>query len=128
VSAEPTLESLLGQIIDAEARLGPITAGQYEALDENLARRIEIVDGHAVYCEAPSRPHNRAARRISNMVEQGARKHTAAHGGCLSVDTDVDLRLHDRTLFPRDPGTPTTVSLPVEITLDWSELIDLVGG
>lgn len=32
-----------------------VTAAEYEALSEDLARAIEIVDGYVVFCEAPPR-------------------------------------------------------------------------
>jgi hypothetical protein len=36
-------------------RPSPVTAEEYEALPEEIARAIEIVDGHVVYREAPTR-------------------------------------------------------------------------
>jgi Uma2 family endonuclease len=139
MTAESSLEALLGQLVRIESQLGPITAAQYERLDEDLCRQIEVVDGHAVYCEAPARSHNRAARRLANMIEQGARRHTSARGGCLSVDTDVDLRLHAVPLGNRrpdvvlyqcldgdDPLRPREVLLVVEVVSPGSETTDTV--
>jgi Uma2 family endonuclease len=108
-------------------------------LDEALCRQIEIVDGYPVYCAAPSRQHNRAARRLANMLEEGARKHTARVGGCLGVDTDVDLRMHDVPLLNRRPDVvlyhclesdevlrPADVLLILEIVSPGSETTDRV--
>lgn len=139
MTADSSLEALLGQLVRVESQLGPITAAQYERLDEDLCRHIEVVDGHAVYCETPARPHNRAARRVANMIEQGARRYTSARGGCLSVDTDVDLRLHDIPLGNRRPDVvlyhcldgdeplrPRDVVLVVEVVSPGSETNDTV--
>ena len=50
-----------------------ITAADYEALPEDFSSTIEVIDGHIVKCESPSRLHNRVARRLATALEQ-ARK------------------------------------------------------
>lgn len=42
-----------------------ITAEEYKALPEKFCRTIEIIDGHIVKCESPSRLHNRVALNLA---------------------------------------------------------------
>jgi Uma2 family endonuclease len=80
-----------------------ITAEDYLRLPEELSRAIEIVDGYVVFCEAPSPQHQIAGRRLANLIERAARAAMASGGGCLTVNTDVDLRLRDVPLLNRRP-------------------------
>lgn len=80
-----------------------ITAEMYQRLPEEISRAIEIVDGYVVYCEAPTPQHQLAARRLANLIEQAARAAMKRGGGCLTVNTDVDLRLRDIPLLNRRP-------------------------
>ncbi|WP_433660940.1 Uma2 family endonuclease [Nocardia sp. CA-128927] len=75
-----------------------ITARDYELLPEDFCRTIEVVDGHIVKCESPSRLHNRVARRIATHMEAGRKPEP-----CLMVDTDVDVRISDVPLSLRRP-------------------------
>ncbi|MBF6473896.1 MULTISPECIES: Uma2 family endonuclease [Nocardia] len=75
-----------------------ITARDYELLPSDFCRTIEVVDGHIVKCESPSRLHNRVARRMAAHME-AARKPEP----CLMVETDVDVRLSDVPLSLRRP-------------------------
>ncbi|MBF6223825.1 Uma2 family endonuclease [Nocardia abscessus] len=75
-----------------------ITARDYELLPSDFCRSIEVVDGHIVKCESPSRLHNRVARRMAAHME-AARKPEP----CLLVETDVDVRLSDVPLSLRRP-------------------------
>ncbi|MBP2705965.1 Uma2 family endonuclease [Microbispora sp. RL4-1S] len=81
----------------------PVTAEEYEALPEEICRAIEIVDGYVVYCEAPSPDHQTAARRLANLIEREAKAAMGRGRGCLTVNTDVDLRLRDVPLLNRRP-------------------------
>jgi len=81
----------------------PVSAAEYEALPEEIARAIEIVDGYVVYCEAPTPDHQTAGRRPANMLERHARDAVARGHGCLTVNSDVDLRLRDVPLLNRRP-------------------------
>lgn len=80
-----------------------LTAEAYEALPEDIARSIEIVDGYVVFCEAPIRARQRAGRRLANLLERSARAAMSRGSSCLEVDTDVDLRLRDLPLLNRRP-------------------------
>ena len=73
-----------------------LTAADYEALPEDVCRRIEVVDGAIVLNAAPRRLHQIIARRLANVLEQ-------ACGSGLAVATDVDLRLRDVPLLNRRP-------------------------
>ncbi|MBF6092300.1 Uma2 family endonuclease [Nocardia cyriacigeorgica] len=75
-----------------------ITAAEYEALPADFSRTIEVVDGHIVKCESPSRLHNRVARRLASSLESGRKPEP-----CLMVETDVDVRLSDVPLSLRRP-------------------------
>ncbi|MGY5277183.1 Uma2 family endonuclease [Nocardia gipuzkoensis] len=75
-----------------------ITARDYELLPSDFCRTIEVVDGHIVKCESPSRLHNRVARRMAAHME-AARKPEP----CLMVETDVDVRLSNVPLSLRRP-------------------------
>ena len=72
-----------------------VTAEEYEALPEEIARAIEIVDGYIVYCEAPTPNHQTAGRRLANLLEAHARKAMDRGHECITVNNDVDLRLRD---------------------------------
>ncbi len=73
-----------------------LTAQQYEALPEDICRRIEIVDGAIIVNHAPRRLHQDICRRLATALE-------AACGPALAVSADVDLRLRDVPLLNRRP-------------------------
>ena len=73
-----------------------LSAEDYEALPENICRRIEIVDGAIIVSAAPRRLHQDIARRLANALEAACRPG-------LAVSTDVDLRLRDIPLLNRRP-------------------------
>jgi Uma2 family endonuclease len=73
-----------------------LSAADYEALPEDICRRIEIVDGAIIVNAAPRRLHQDICRRLANALE-------AACGATLTVSTDVDLRLRDIPLLNRRP-------------------------
>jgi Uma2 family endonuclease len=75
-----------------------ITAQDYEALPADFCRTIEVIDGHIVKCESPSRLHNRVARRLAAALEQGRKPDP-----CLMVETDVDVHISDVPLNFRTP-------------------------
>ncbi|MFD0691155.1 Uma2 family endonuclease [Actinomadura fibrosa] len=81
----------------------PVTAEEYDALPEEICRMIEVVDGQVVFCAAPTREHQRAVRRLAELLERHARS-AAQHGhGWFEVDFDLDLRLQDVPLVNRRP-------------------------
>jgi Uma2 family endonuclease len=46
-----------------------MTEGQYDALPEGVARRIEVVHGYVIVCESPTPQHQQVARRLANAFE-----------------------------------------------------------
>src|SRR5260370_10661488 len=73
-----------------------LSVQEYEALPEDICRRIEVVDGAIIVNAAPRRLHQDICRRLANTLE-------AACGPGLAVSTDVDLRLRDIPLLNRRP-------------------------
>jgi len=73
-----------------------LSAAEYEALPEDICRRIEIVDGAIIVNAAPRRLHQDICRRLATALE-------AACGVALAVSTGVDLRLRDIPLLNRRP-------------------------
>jgi hypothetical protein len=72
----------------------PVTVEIWRNLPEEYCRQVEIVNGQVVRCAAPTRTHQNAARRLTNMLESAAEEHMAAHPGeCLDVTSDVDITL-----------------------------------
>jgi Uma2 family endonuclease len=73
-----------------------LSAADYEALPEDICRRIEIVDGAIIVNAAPRRLHQDICRRLANVLE-------TACGAALAISIDVDLRLRDIPLLNRRP-------------------------
>lgn len=74
-----------------------LTVADYEALPEEVSRRIEIVDGIVLVSPSPRRTHQRTARRLANALEEAL---TSTQG---AVEVDIDLRLRDVPLLVRRP-------------------------
>jgi Uma2 family endonuclease len=88
-----------------------LSAAQYDALPEEICRRIEVVDGAIIVSAAPRRLHQVIGRRLANALE-------AACGSGLAVATDVDLRLRDVPLLNRRPDIVVyDASLPDDAVL-----------
>ncbi|MGH3180651.1 MAG: Uma2 family endonuclease [Streptosporangiaceae bacterium] len=86
-------------------------AAEYEALPEDICRRIEIVDGAVIVNAAPRRLHQDICRRLATALE-------AACPPALAVTTDVDLRLRDIPLLNRRPDAVVyDASLPDDAAL-----------
>jgi len=73
-----------------------LSAAEYEALPEEVCRRIEVVDGAIIVSAAPRRRHQDIGRRLANVLEAACRPG-------LAVSTDADLRLRDVPLLNRRP-------------------------
>ena len=80
-----------------------VTPEEYEALPEEIAKAIEIVDGYVVYCAAPTPDHQTAGRRLANLLERHACEAMSKGHECVTVNYDVDLRLRDLPLLNRRP-------------------------
>jgi Uma2 family endonuclease len=84
-----------------------ITAQEYEALPEDFCATIEVIDGHIVKCESPSMMHNRVGRRLAASLELRRKPEP-----CLTVETDLDVRLSDIPLSLRRPDVVVFRCLP----------------
>jgi Uma2 family endonuclease len=73
-----------------------LTAADYEALPEEISRRIEIIDGAVLVNASPRRAHQIIARRLAHVLDEAANRR-------IAVATDVDLRLRDVPLLNRRP-------------------------
>jgi Uma2 family endonuclease len=90
---------------------GGLSAEDYEAMPEDICRRIEVVDGAIILNDAPLRLHQNIGRRLANLLE-------AACGPQFEVSTDVDLRLRDIPLLNRHPDVVVyEPSLPYDAVL-----------
>ena len=88
-----------------------MSVADYEALPEEICRRIEIVDGAIIVNAAPRRLHQDICRRLANGLEAACRP-------ALAVSTDVDLRLRDIPLLNRRPDVVLyDASLPDDAVL-----------
>ena len=84
---------------------------EYEALPEDICRRIEVIDGAVMVNVAPRRLHQDICRRLANALE-------TACTPALAVSTDVDLRLRDIPLLNRRPDAVVyDASLPDDVLL-----------
>ncbi|MFC9893928.1 Uma2 family endonuclease [Nocardia sp. NPDC127579] len=118
----------------------PITLDIWRDLPEDFCRQVEVVNGEAIRAESATRPHQKAARRLANLLEAAAETHMRQHqDGCLDVDTDFDvllwelprvsIRRPDVALFdcaPEDlrPLPASMIKLTVEIVSPGSEKTD----
>jgi len=116
----------------------PLTSEQYAEMPEDISRTIEVVDGYVVFCESPTREHQRAVRRLANVLET-ATADAPKSLGCLAVDMDVDLRVRDVPLLNLRPDVvlyrcldaderlrPEHVLLVVEVVSPGSEARDTI--
>jgi len=88
-----------------------MSAEDYDALPEEICRRIEIVDGAIIVNASSRRLHQNISRRLANALE-------AACSPSLMVSIDVDLRLRDVPLLNRRPDAVLyDASLPDEAVL-----------
>jgi Uma2 family endonuclease len=72
----------------------PITVEIWRRLPEDFCRQVEVVNGQAIRCDAPSRPHQVATRRLANLLEAAATEYVALHpSSCLDVSNDFDVTL-----------------------------------
>jgi Uma2 family endonuclease len=118
----------------------PITLDAWRKLPEEFCRLVEVVNGEAVRAEAPARTHQKAARRLADLVERAAEAHMDRHNdGCLDVDTDFDVllwelprvtvRRPDVALFACAPDNlrplpASLVKLVIEVVSPGTERVD----
>jgi Uma2 family endonuclease len=100
----------------------PLTALEYEQLDEDFCRTIEIVDGMIVFCDSPSREHQRLMVRLAHSLEIHAKRASTAES-CFDLSADVDLRLWDVPLLNRRPDLVLHHCLPDDEVLHASNAL-----
>jgi Uma2 family endonuclease len=98
-----------------------ITAEEYEALPAEFCQTIEVIDGHIVKCESPSRLHNRVALNLA-VTFKGNRKPEP----CLMVDTDIDVRITDVPLNVRQPDVTVSRCIPDDQRLYSTDVVLVV--
>ncbi|MFC9967078.1 MULTISPECIES: Uma2 family endonuclease [Nocardia] len=117
----------------------PVTLEIWRKLSEDYCRQVEVVNGDIVRAESPNRAHQKAARRLADLVEAAALAHVNRWGGCLDVDTDFDvvlwefprvtIRRPDVALFdcaPNDlrPLPASLVKIAIEVISPGTEMVD----
>jgi Uma2 family endonuclease len=117
----------------------PVTVEIWKKLPEDYCRQVEVVNGEVVRAESPQRVHQKASRRISELIEAAAMSHVSRYGGCLDVDMDFDvvlwefpratIRRPDVALIdcaPNDlrPLPASLVKLAVEVVSPGTEIVD----
>ena len=98
-----------------------ITAEEYEALPEEFCRTIEVIDGHILKCESPSRLHNRVARKMAVTFEENRKPEP-----CLMIDTDIDVRITDVPLNVRQPDVTVSRCIPDDRRLYCTDVVLVV--
>ena len=64
-----------------------ITEKQYEALPEDIAHTIEVVDGRVVFCESPTPAHQTVSFNLAAALKMARPKDP-----CIAVLQDTDMR------------------------------------
>jgi Uma2 family endonuclease len=87
----------------AAAEAPEMTLEVYESLPEDLARRVEVVDGIAVVCHSPSEKHQAVQQALLIALSEAARKHDQGKGTCHRVRHELDVLLTEVPLNFRTP-------------------------
>jgi Uma2 family endonuclease len=114
-------------------RLEPITLDDYDTLDDDHRREIEVVEGTALRREYRDRVHQKIAFRLAQALED-------EHSPDLEVNTQFDVVLWDDPLTLRTPDvvvhrpldgsaerlTPRDLVIVAEVVSPWSESRDRI--
>jgi Uma2 family endonuclease len=116
-----------------------LTAEQWEAMPEEICRRIEVVDGHVIFMQSPTQDHQGASLGLAYGVRRDARTYAKAKDLCLSTTQDYDLRIENAPLHHRRPDiivyrclpirsrpTPRDTLLVIEIVSPTSRITDRI--
>lgn len=116
-----------------------LTAERWEALPEDICRRIEVVDGQVVFMQAPTRDHQKAASLLWMALRRHAAEFAADTGMCVDSAPDSDLRLANALLHHRRPDViffrridqsalpgPEDTLLVIEVVSPSSRVIDRI--
>lgn len=80
----------------AYSHAGPWTLSDVLALPEDTSQRVELVGGALMMSPAPGLPHQRASRRLANLLEQAA----ADAGADVEVFEAINIVIPDGLLIP----------------------------
>lgn len=116
-----------------------LTAEQWEAMPEQICRRMEVVDGHVTFMQAPTRDHQKAVSLLWVALRTFVMRFAAASNQCIDSAPDADLRLDDDLLHHRRPDVivfrcvernalpmPTDMLLAVEVVSPTSRVTDKI--
>lgn len=67
-----------------------LTEEEYDTLPEDVQKRIEVIDGHVIFCRSGSPEHNIVARRLANAFDDAKPSEP-----CMRVLTDFEMRYRD---------------------------------
>jgi Uma2 family endonuclease len=98
-----------------------ITAEDYATMPEELSRTIEVIDGHIVKCESPSRVHNRVAYTMAAVLKEG--REPAPR---MMIDTGIDVRITDVPLNFRRPDVTVYRCIPDDVRLYSNDVLLVV--
>jgi Uma2 family endonuclease len=87
----------------AAAQAPEMTLELYEALPEDLSRRIEVSDGTVIVCHSPGDKHLAVQHALLNALAEAARKHDQRKGTCHRVRADIDVLLSEVPFHFRRP-------------------------
>jgi Uma2 family endonuclease len=87
----------------AAAEAPDVTLEVYEAIPEDLARRIEVADGTIIVCHSPTDKHQAVQHALLNGLADAARKHDQRRGTCHRVRADIDVLLTEAPFHFRRP-------------------------
>jgi Uma2 family endonuclease len=80
-----------------------LTAEQWDAMPEEICRRIEVIDGQVVFMQSPSEDHQGAALVLPAALNGWMRDYASRNDLCLRIRQEYDLRLADEPLHHRKP-------------------------
>jgi len=80
-----------------------LTAEQWEAMPEQICRRIEVVDGHVIFMQSPTYDHQSASLGLAYAIRRDARVYATSNELCLQTTQDFDLRIDNSPLHHRKP-------------------------
>jgi Uma2 family endonuclease len=80
-----------------------VTLEVYEAIPEDLARRIEVADGRIIVCQSPTDKHQAVQHALLNAMADAARKHDHRRGSCHRARADIDVLLTEVPFHFRRP-------------------------
>ncbi|TDC77183.1 Uma2 family endonuclease [Actinomadura sp. 7K507] len=95
----------------------------YFALDGDIQRESEVVEGHLVSREPRNRPHQRTGFRLAQAFEVAVAKYRSSHdeekAPCIDINTEVPVRLWE---------VPLTLRIPDVVVHHCREVFETLGA